>query len=287
MPVQSYGNKNNNKVKLFSSAHLKIIAVICMFIDHVGAAFTLNEVWYNAVLHIFEGTSAVGNNFVIYNSFNFAILVMRTVGRISFPIFCFLIVQGFMHTKSLTGYIIRLAVFAIISEIPFNITVAGSMFSLKYQNVFFTLLLGLVAVCAYKYLNVPTILKIILVVFIAVFATIINADYGFFGVITIFLFYVLATNKYYVQLMAVWLLCGSYFVNVAIMYFGGLSLMQSAQINADTGILQGVCAVSLLLIANYSGKKGHHLPKYLFYVFYPVHLLLIFFTGLLILNFIS
>ena len=91
---------------------LKLIAVVTMFIDHIGS--------------------------IIFPH----IMFLRIIGRISFPIFAFLIVNGYRHTHNLKKYLLRLAAFAIISEIPYNLIWSGDIAYPNSQNVFVTLFLG-------------------------------------------------------------------------------------------------------------------------------------------------
>lgn len=109
---------------------LKLIAIITMFIDHTGAVLVER---YLATL----STTDPG-----YGGFNALDLLLRSIGRIAFPIFIFCLVQGFCHTRNKLKYFIRLVLFALIAEIPFNLAFAGSLTNFNYQNVFFTLLLG-------------------------------------------------------------------------------------------------------------------------------------------------
>ena len=98
-----------------SSLVLKITALITMIIDHYGA--------------IFQG------NIIIY----------RIIGRLAFPIYCFLLVEGYTHTSNIKKYASRLIAFAIISEIPFDLAFFGKI-GFEHQNIFFTLFIGLAAI---------------------------------------------------------------------------------------------------------------------------------------------
>ena len=125
---------------------LKIIAMVCMLIDHTAAVLfdriLISRGLLNAVNASDGGASflSTGNTAVIY----YADMIMRAIGRISFPIFCFLLIEGFMHTHDVKKYALNLGIFALVSEIPFDLAFAGKPFYLNYQNVFFTLFIGLV-----------------------------------------------------------------------------------------------------------------------------------------------
>ena len=127
--------------KGLSSFALKWIAIVTMLIDHTTAV-----IWERHI--VAKGETLISTDGLVD-------LVFRGIGRIAFPIFIFLLVQGFMHTRSKAKYALRLALFAIISDIPFDFAICGqSFFDIKtmslvensqcwyYQNVFFTLTLG-------------------------------------------------------------------------------------------------------------------------------------------------
>ena len=113
---------------------IKVIAIVTMFIDHTAAVF-LERQLANPAKAFVPGAD-------YYYTIRSIDRVMRGIGRIAFPLFIFLIVQGFMHTKSRLKYVIRLSLFVLISEIPFDMAFQNSYFDLSYQNVFFTLLIG-------------------------------------------------------------------------------------------------------------------------------------------------
>ena len=107
-----------------TSLWLKIIAVTSMIVDHIGAVF-----FPYYMVHIFGVT----------------FYPLRTIGRLAFPIYCFLLIEGICHTSNWKKYAVRLGVLALLSEIPFDLALFGRI-TLQHQNVFFTLLFGLLAV---------------------------------------------------------------------------------------------------------------------------------------------
>ncbi len=126
----------NTKKKGISGSTIKIIAIVAMFIDHLAASL-LTRILYSASPESFNQT--------LYG----VIMVMRLIGRLGFPIFCFLLVEGFHKTRNRRKYALRLGMFALISEIPFDLAFHGQVLETGYQNVFFTLLIGILLLCAY------------------------------------------------------------------------------------------------------------------------------------------
>lgn len=116
---------------------LKLIAIFVMLIDHIAATILDNVLITRDNLNAVHSTDFISST-IIYNIDS----IMRMIGRIGFPLFCFLLVEGFVHTRNKGKYTIRLAAFALISEIPFDLAFEGKAFYFGYQNVFFTLLIG-------------------------------------------------------------------------------------------------------------------------------------------------
>src|SRR5699024_2332190 len=104
----------SERISCLSGFQLKCIAILSMALDHTGAVLFPQEIW------------------------------LRCAGRLAFPVFCFLIVEGFVHTHDVYRYMARLGVFALISEIPYDLAFRGVCLEFAYQNVFFTLLIGIV-----------------------------------------------------------------------------------------------------------------------------------------------
>ncbi len=144
------------KRKGIPGSTLKIIAIITMFIDHVGAAVFEPYIYdYLENNGPDQAKAAIcsklpwfwadwmGNVDVLSN----IDMTLRSIGRIAFPIFCFLLVEGFLHTHDLKKYLTRLFAFALISDIPFDFAFFGKI-GLDHQNVFFTLFFGVLALAA-------------------------------------------------------------------------------------------------------------------------------------------
>lgn len=202
----------------------------------------------------------VGDSFIGHFSF------LNLIGRISFPIFAFQTVQGYIHTSNIKKYMLRLFIFACISQVPFMLFL--STFNNNYYlNIFFTLLLGTIALYGYdkiknKYLGLSFA---ILIIIIAHFT---QVDYGAYGVAIIFLFYIFSTkfsNKKIFMCLAFALITTLKYLPNIINY----PSIASIYINC----ILFTC-ISLIPICLYNGKQGPKV-KYLFYIFYPVHLLVL------------
>ena len=233
--------------KIINNNTLKIIAIILMLLDHL---------W---------GTIIPGNQW------------MTLIGRMAFPIFAFLIVEGFFHTSDLKKYMKRLFIFGLISEIPFNLIYTGSIIFPFHQNVMFTLLLGLLIINEIDKLKnnkeikkkIIPILKIFLFLIISIIGFV---DYGVTGVLTIVVFYLFRGFKlaWIGQLISLILLY--------IVFFEGQSVILNIFNHEYFLPLQSIGVLSLIFIWLYNGEKGKNnkLIKYLFYSFYPVHMLVIY-----------
>lgn len=234
---------------------LKIIAVISMTFDHLS--------------------------YLIFGKLSF----MNYIGRIAFPIFAYQITEGYIHTHNLKRYFLRLAIFALISQIPFMLF-ASIYTSSLHLNIFFTLLLGLASITIYEKLNhieftkmpkasnlfhrLSQLLGIILCFALAFFSNYIECDYGYFGVLIIFFFY-LFRNKLF--------LMNASFILLVIIYYGK-ELLFSPFFDMYLWIVV-FTIVPLLFINLYNHKKGKD-TKYFLYLFYPLHLLIIYALNILL-----
>lgn len=208
-----------------------------MLLDHLAVCFVSDESWMYTV--------------------------MRAVGRSSYVIFAFLIVQGFLYTHDAWKYELRILLFALISEVPFDLAFSGSFIKTESQNVFFTLALGLLSlILSEKVRNrvqsegthegrtVASLLSLLPVGLCALVSALISSDYGAAGVIMIYLFY------YFRRSLAIQLAC---FFVVAFVFFGPFEWYGAA---------------AFFLLYFYHGRRGPS-ARYFFYAFYPVHLLII------------
>ena len=239
-----------------SSTVLKIIACVAMLLDHTGYMMQ---------------TYGVGS----YDTSS----LLRIIGRMAFPIFAFLIAEGFKRTKNVVYYTLRLLLAGVISEIPFNLF---SNKALEYKgslNVMFTLAVGLVALIfadmCIKSSKKEVRFLFVLPLFAAChFAEIYGMDYKDWGVILIFLFYLVDTSSIQKRLMLlpVTALFASRKIISDVIYGKGFSAWDKTQLFA----LLAVIPLMLYSGKKGSGKKSKNYKRYLFYLFYPAHLLLLY-----------
>ena len=235
------------KFKFINSNFLKIFAMTVMLLDHLWATIIPGNQW------------------------------MTLLGRLAFPIFAFLIVEGFMHTSDFKKYVKRLLIFGMISEIPFNLITTGSFIFPFHQNVMFTLLLGLLCISEIdkikknKELKIRTksFLKIILFLLISVIGFV---DYGITGVLTIIIFYIFKDFK------LAWLGQLISLILLYVVFFKGQSVVINIFDFEYFLPLQSIGILSLIPIWLYNGKRGkkNKLLQYGFYLYYPVHMIIIY-----------
>lgn len=232
----------------FTSMSLHIIAMIFMLCDHL---------W---------GTIVPGNDW------------LTCIGRIAFPIFAFMIVEGYFHTKNLKKYICRLFIFALISEIPFNLAMGSNIFYPLHQNVLWTFLISLILI----HLNEKTkksnkiwmqigvgCITVILGYLIGIITMV---DFYHSGILTVLVFYFFRQKKwwsYICQFICLW------YINVEML--GGLAYEINLGNKTYFFSRQAFALLALIPIWLYKGKQGYHnkVLKYTYYAFYPVHLLIL------------
>ena len=257
-----------NRIQFLSGNSLKVIAVLTMLIDH------LCKIVLQWLLSNYWGAMA-DNGQMSWERFReidyFIRFDLQSIGTIAFPLFCFLLAEGFQHTRSKKRYIGLMLAFALISEVPFDIGFFSAYsrmedtfpFYLKYQNVFFTLFLGLLTlVCLERFScksDLPVdriksaVLQVLSVVLFSGIAEGIHCDYGMQGILFISAFYICRNHRIYQVLLFL------------LAYMG------------TTGNQPPLCTLlACLLILLYNGKRGKLKLKYFFYVFYPAHILVLY-----------
>lgn len=213
---------------------LKLIAVIAMTIDHIGWKWVETASLEGEIIHFF--------------------------GRITVPIMCFFIAEGFFFTKDLKKYILRLFAFTVISHFPFCLYNGISFLTLG-TSVMLPLTLGLCALVVYKSQNTDFLGKIILIIALCLLSY--TSDWSFFPVIWILFFGIFREN-----------------LKLKILFFCIISLTACAfyihRSQENIFMLGLFAAVPLLLL--YSGKRGRKnlFTKWGFYVYYPLHLAILF-----------
>lgn len=234
----------------FCGSTLKIIALITMLIDHIGFVVVgrivnlLSEGKQEA-----HGLAAVLDlkQWILFEK------ILRGIGRVSFPIFCFLLVEGFVHTRDWKKYAARLFAFALLSEIPFDLAFFGTWWRPSYQNVFFTLGIGVLVMAAFSWtrkqsswsMRKGTVCRILILFGGMLTAQVLSTDYGALGVLSILVLYTTRENR-----------------------------TQQIAAGMISFLWEPLALAAFWPISHYNGERGISL-KYLFYVFYPVHLLIL------------
>lgn len=215
--------------KFLSNFDLKIIAIITMTIDHIGA--------------------------IMYPNID----IFRIIGRISFPIFAFLLVEGFRHTSNKLKYFLRLLLFAVITQPIYDYA-----FNNRELNILFTFSLSFLLLSSLEFIKkiinkyskgienylYKTVFYSLTYILFVLFSIILNVDYQALGISLVFIFY-LVPNLYLSFLLYL----------LAVIFLA-------------TNIIQFYSLLSFLFIYMYNGEKGKNI-KYFFYLYYPLHLLIL------------
>ena len=191
--------------------------------------------------------------------------ILRCVGRLAFPLFAFMAVEGYLHTRSLKKYLLRLLMLAVISEIPFDLLVSGSVFDPMHQNVIWTIILGLCCIRAFEDISagLKKILSAVVIIASLAAAIIARVDYSSAGVLTLLAFYAFRGNTVRCRLMQLLSLA---FINLVLL--GGIEFAFP---------YQALAVLSLPIIWLYDGSQGPHngFIKAANYLFYPAHMLIL------------
>lgn len=238
---------------IWNASQLKLIAVVSMLIDHTGLVFVGEYLYPRAenqahVWYIYEG--------------------MRGIGRLAFPIFVFFLVQGFVHTRNRKRYAVRLLIFSLVSEIPFDLAFFGTPFYFYYQNVGWELLFAFLMLVVVERIErsrlyagsadgtpqtgqnaflrraYAELLMLIVLLFFMLLGYVCCVDYGYGGILLCYLFYRFRWNR----------------------------AASAAAGCVGFGLYEPSGIPGVLLNLLYNGEKGKQI-KYFFYIFYPAHLL--------------
>ena len=243
-----------------SSAVLQNIAFVTMFIDHFFA------IVFASYMNTLQG-SAYQEAYYVYRT-------GRAIGRISFVLFAYLLVEGFTYTRNRKKYLLRLGVLALLSEIPFDLAFQRKLYAPESQNVYLTLVLGLlVMMLLERYQNKGVQALAILLGCVA--AWVLQTDYMFMGILLIVSFYY---NKGNLFRQIVWsaLIMGGGMIAVYLVRYGIAE--DTVMLYVHSGLRELYGMVAFLFIACYHGERGNRIPKAVAYGFYPVHLLVL--TGI-------
>ena len=231
-----------------SAAALHILAMALMLCDHLWATLLPAQEW------------------------------LTCVGRLAFPMFAFMAAEGYFHTRSFKRYALRMLVFALLSEIPFDLMYGGTWFYPVHQNVIWTLLIGLLGIRAMEAVREKG--KLWLYVLTCVGVTALGAalgtlglvDYYGAGVLTVFVFYFFHGREWWKLLGQILAL---YWINVRML---GGQVYPMTILGMDVELSQqGLALLALVPIWLYRGRQGHHSKafQYACYAFYPVHMLIL------------
>lgn len=231
-----------------SSFALHMLAMVFMLMDHLCVTLLPDKLW------------------------------LTCVGRLAFPIFAFMLVEGYYHTHNVKKYMLRLLVFAAVSEIPFDLMVSGRVLYPFHQNVMWTLLLGLGTIYLIDRLlsgrqSLEHMLACCAIVVVsAMLGTLFMLDYSGFGVLTVLTFYIFRGSGRLPHLGQ--LIC---LALINLVLIGGEAISVSLSGLSFSFPRQSFALLSLAFIWLYKGRQGvHGKPvKYAFYSFYPLHMLVL------------
>ncbi|MBP5249525.1 MAG: hypothetical protein J6Z46_05930 [Lachnospiraceae bacterium] len=290
---------SDEKRRGLSASVLKTIALVTMFIDHLGGTLIYEMDNMGMFSFLYGGLSAHG---IIYR-------VFRIVGRIAFVIFAFLLAEGYDHTTDRKKYTLRLMAGALISEIPYDLMNEGKTFDIWHQNVFFTLLIGLCTVWVMDSRIIRGLKRgknfacIGIILCGMLLAELVRCDYGLLGIGLVVAFHLLKKHKLLMLFAGMLQYFAGFIIhnlpNALILYSTNLGSMQKGWEmfyrcleenlrNYARFVLPDMVGVlaALILVLFYDRSKGRQLPKVFYYVFYPVHMLILYAALRLFMHFV-
>ena len=230
--------------RTFSGTALKTIACITMLVDHIGASCIEAGILTPGL----DAGTLSQDALSAYPLYRLD-MVLRFTGRLAFPIFCFLLVEGFVHTRDVKKYVRRLFLFALISEVPFDLAFFRTSFALDHQNVYWTLALGVLAMAGLKHFEKPdgsaSWKGLLCVAGCTLAALVACTDYDGIGVLIICALYLTRGDR-----------------------------KRQCIVGAVLFAWELTAPLAFVLVWFYNGQRGACSPlhKKAFYWFYPVHL---------------
>ena len=224
---------------------LKLLALVSMTIDHYAAIIIYNGNLYGFDPEYYQMAIATEKGMQLMRLYH----LFRTIGRLAFPLFAFLLTEGFIHTKDRRKYFLRILIMGLCAEIPFDLCLFNEWIDLSAQNIGFTLALGIVVMFLMKKFRRKPLLKWTLVLGCAALSELLRFDYGALGILLISALYNFRKEK------ALRIASGA-FISV-LLSLGNL----------------GAAAFSFLPIFFYNGEKGRLPLGKLLYFYYPLHLI--------------
>lgn len=231
-----------------TSMSLRVMAMVFMLCDHLWATIVPGNDW------------------------------LTCIGRLTYPIFAFLLVEGYFHTRNFKKYMQRMLIFAVLSEIPFNLVCSSSLIYPIHQNVLWTFLISLLMIHMNERAKESgelwrrLVTAPLSVALGGLLGLITFCDYNHAGVFMVLTFYFFRGRNWWNYLLQ---LLAMYYINVEIL--AGISYQ--IQLFGDTVFFprQALALLALIPIWLYRGKQGPHNKalQYMYYAFYPAHLLIL------------
>ena len=231
-----------HKMKILNASHLKLIAMVCMLIDHTWGVLVTDHQWMNCV------------------------------GRLAFPIFAFQIAEGYAHTKNFKKYLLRMFLFALVAEIPYNLMSGGWWINPFGQSVLFTfclslLLIRLMDLASGKSMALRLLIIAAVLVLGWLLGTVTFVEYHGAGVLTVLVFWLFRNVRFG------WLIQLAAMVYINFEMLGGLGFEVGSTFIPN----QAFAVLAMIPILLYNGKQGWTSKgfQYACYAFYPVHILIL------------
>ena len=216
---------------------LKWLAVISMLVDHTAATVVRR---YSVLTASSQSAETARFLKLLYRH-------MRRFGRLAFPIYCFLLLEGFLHTRDRKKYAMRLFLFALISEYPFDYALHNSQPLMTKQNVFFTLFIGMAVLIGIAQLQGRIMIQLMIMAAGLITARLLKTDYSYHGIFLIETLYITRFSRFFQSG------CGAAYMQ----YYEKMPT-----------------PLAFIPVYFYNGKRGRQ-HKYFFYLFYPVHLIIL------------